>query len=81
MKIQVESFNYKKKLSLKSPDELLLWDASVAVNVKGFKQLPVAQIIIIKRCNYMTTTLHDNHITGQLYYRKAKQNDNIIAFF
>ena len=54
-----------KKLPLESPDELLLWDAAVAVNVEGFKQLPVAQIIIIKWCNYRTNILHDNYTKWQ----------------
>ena len=64
---------------VESPDELLLWDAAVAVNVEGFKQLPVAQIIIIKWCNYMTTTLHDNYITGQLHYMTTTLHDDCIT--
>ena len=70
----------KKKLPVESPDELLLWDAAVAVNVEGFKQLPVAQIIIIKWCNYMTTTLQNNYIKGQLHYRTTTLHDNYITW-
>ena len=69
-----------KKLPLESPDELLLWDAAVAVNVEGFKQLPVAQIIIIKWCNYLTITLQDNYITGQIYYMTTTLQDNYITW-
>ena len=58
--IQLQNF-----FSVTSPDELLLWDAAVAVNVEGFKQLPVAQIIIIKWCNYRTNILHDNYTKWQ----------------
>ena len=71
----------QKIFSVTSPDELLLWDAAVAVNVEGFKQLPVAQIIIIKWCNYLTITLQDNYITGQIYYMTTTQNDKIAAFY
>ena len=71
----------QKFFSVTSPDELLLWDAAVAVNVEGFKQLPVAQIIIIKWCNYRTTTLQDNYITRQLHYKTTTQNDNIKLLF
>ena len=82
VKTQVELLFNHKKFSVNSPDELLLWDAAVAVNVEGFKQLPVvAQIIIIKWCNYMTTTLQDNYITWQLHYMTTTQNDNITAFY
>ena len=66
LKTQVELLFNHKKNSVKSPDELLLRDAAVAVNVEGFKQLPVAQIIIIKWC-YMTNILHDNYTKWQHY--------------